>query len=160
MFIASDGVNYEIANSYVDLEYADAYHAVRGNSLWTGTDEQKQAALIKATDYIEQVYGQRFIAFGYSDSLLAWPRYDLMTYENLGIPENLKKAVSELALEALSNDLNPVINPVAAVKREKVDVLETEYFEAKADKPLRPAVIGYLLPLLSGTSFNRKVVRV
>ncbi|MCE6993058.1 DnaT-like ssDNA-binding protein [Dyadobacter sp. CY323] len=157
-FVPATGSNSDTANSYCDVAYADAYHTLRGNTLWTGTEPQKQAALIKATDYIEQVYSQRFIGI-YSGVGLAWPRSNLSQYASDVIPDNLKKATCELALEALAGDLNPATGGSQNVIREKVDVIEIEYDKAITSKS-RPAVTGYLSSLISGSALNRPVVRV
>lgn len=159
-FIAATGENIDEANSMVSVEYCDQYHTLRGNSLWTGSDSVKQAALIKATDYIEQVYAGRWLGTIERTGGLSWPRYGAGLYEDDAIPEPLKKAVCELALEALSGDLNPAISPDPAVKREKVDVIETEYFEPKRGYKIRPVVAGLLAPLLRGSAFNVPVNRV
>jgi hypothetical protein len=159
-FVAATGTNYEDANSLVSVEYANDYHTLRGNTSWTGLDAIKQAALIKATDYIEQVYAGRWLGEIERTEGLSWPRYGAALYEYNVIPEPLKKAVCELALEALSGDLNPVISPDASVKREKVDVLETEYFEPKRNYKIRPVVSGLLAPLLRGSAFNVPLGRV
>lgn len=157
-FVPADGTNTETANAYCSVEYADEYHDLRGNTLWTGSETVKQAAIIKATDYIEQVYSQRFIGT-YSGVGLSWPRYNLSQYTSETIPETLKKATCELALEALTGDLNPATGGSQNVIREKVDVIEIEYDKAITSKS-RPAVSGYLSSLLCGSVYNRQVVRV
>ncbi|MGI4886105.1 MAG: DnaT-like ssDNA-binding protein [Janthinobacterium lividum] len=162
MFVVADGVNYETANSYVSVEYADAYHALRDNAAWAAkATPTKQAALVKATDYIEQAYGQRFVGTATLGSLLAWPRFvsgvDTLNY----IPDALKKAVCELALEAMTGPLNPVYTAKQAVKRKRVEgAVDIEYRDDAPTSPLRPAVIGLLSPLLVLPSLNRPVVRV
>lgn len=157
-FVPATGDNNDVANAFCDVAYADAYHSLRGNTLWTGTEPQKQAAIIKATDYIEQVYGQRFIGT-YSGEGLSWPRYNVFQYASDAIPDVLRKATCELALEALAGDLNPATGGTQAVIREKVDVIEIEYDKAITSKS-RPAVSGYMSSLLAGSAYNRPVVRV
>jgi hypothetical protein len=156
-FIPATGDNSDVANSYVDLAYASDYQTVRGNTLWAGSDEAKQSALIRATDYIEQVYGQAWI--GNTTIIgLSWPRYNTI-YDSDVIPDPVKKATCELALEALSGSLSPVTGGTQAVIRKKVDVIEVEYDKAVARKA-RPAVDGLLRGLLSSSAYNRPVVRV
>ncbi|MBX0289719.1 hypothetical protein K3G63_04680 [Hymenobacter sp. HSC-4F20] len=158
MFIAATGLNGDEANALISVEYADAYHSLRGNASWTGNDAAKQAAIIRATDYIEQVYGQRFIGTVALNTVLSWPRYTL-AYDSETIPEALRKAAAELALDAMAGSLTPNITSEPQVKREKVDVLEVEYFEAAKRPTIRPAVTGYLAPLLSFSGLNVPVVR-
>lgn len=157
-FIPATGTNTDTANAFCSVEYADQYHAVRGNTLWGTNNTIKQAALIKATDFIEQVYGQRFIGT-YSGEGLSWPRYNVFQYASDTIPDVLKKATCELALEGLAGDLNPISGGQQAVIREKVDVIEIQYADKITSKS-RPAVSGYLSSLLGGSAFNRPVVRV
>ncbi len=154
-FTVEDGTGVDGANSYVTVAEADTYHSDRANAAWTGEDAAKQAALIKATDYIEQNYQGRWL--GTEDSTtqpLSFPR----TIDSGVIPDRLKQAVCVLALESLSNELNPVLD--RAVKREKVDVIEVEYMDnAKAGKS-RPAIDGLLRPFIGGSVYNARSVRV
>ncbi|TGE04632.1 DnaT-like ssDNA-binding protein [Hymenobacter fodinae] len=159
MFIAATGLNGDEANALISVDYADDYHSLRGNGSWTGDDVVKQAAIVRATDYIEQVYGPRFVGKTIPSTLLSWPRYSL-AYDSTTIPDALKRAVAELALDALSGNLNPNIGSTPQVKRKKVDVLETEFFEARQRPTIRPAVSGYLAPLLASNGLNVPVVRV
>tara|TARA_B100000686_G_C16738759_1_gene945273 strand:+ start:308 stop:790 length:483 start_codon:yes stop_codon:yes gene_type:complete len=158
-FAVEDGSIVTGANSYVTVAYADDYNTDRGNSDWTGSDAVKQAALIKATDYIEQEYAERFKGALVSDTQpLSWPRDGFIEPNYNEIPDKLKQAVCVLALEALANDLNPVLD--RAVKREKVDVIEIEYMDNARESKSRPAINGLLRPLLNGSRYNVPVVRV
>jgi len=164
--IVEDGTIVNDANSYVTVSYADSFHNDRANSSWTGTDAVKEAALIKATDYIEQVYEGRWVGYLVdNDQPLSWPRtYNVngsvyVDYDISGdIPKRLKQAVCILALESLSGELNPVLD--RAVKREKVDVIEVEYMDGASDGKRRPAITGLLRPYLKGSAWNAPAVRV
>lgn len=120
------------ANSYVSAADATTYHAARGNTAWTGTDAVKEAALLKAAQYLDGHYCNRFKGGKYQplEQSLQWPRVGVFIDGHLldayTIPQRLKDAQCELALIALSADLAPSVS--AGIKREKVDVLETEYF--------------------------------
>ncbi len=154
-FTVEDGTIVAGANSYVTVAYADTYNTDRGNAAWTGDDAVKEAALIKATDYIEQKYAGRWISTPQSETQdLSWPR----TFDAGVIPDRLMQAVCVLALESLSDDLNPVQD--RAVKREKVDVIEVEYMDTAQNGKTRPAVDGLLRPYVSGSSLNARAVRV
>lgn len=163
-FTVETGAGVAGANSYVSVADCDTYHADRGNAGWAGSNAVKQAALIKATDYVTQVYGGRWAGEKrvYNQDM-DWPRvgtcdalYDLM------VPSVLKQAVCNLALEALTDELNPVLDRGGMVKRRKTDVLETEYMDGAPSRTSRPAVDGLLKPILtsSGTSFMGRTVRV
>ncbi|MCF0055518.1 DnaT-like ssDNA-binding protein [Dyadobacter sp. CY356] len=159
MFTVETGNIVAGANSLVDLAYANSYHLDRGNSLWTGTDAVKQSALIKATDYIQQKY--TFRGFLVSETQpLNWPRADVPYVATNVIPDRLKQAVCQLALEVMTAPLNPSVSPTGQVKFKKVDVIETEYFAASSTSTKRPAIDGLLRPYLSGSGINVPVVRV
>lgn len=154
-FTVEDGTIVTGANSFVSVSYADDYHADRGNATWTGTDAVKQAALVKATDYIEQKYS--FLgSLVDDDQPLSWPRY-IEGVDYNAIPDRLKQAVCILALESLSDDLNPTQD--RAVKREKVDVIEVEYMDNATRGKSRPAVTGLLRPYIGIGAYSAKVIR-
>ncbi|MGH1376686.1 MAG: DnaT-like ssDNA-binding protein [Alphaproteobacteria bacterium] len=155
-FTVEDGSIIASSNSYVNIAYADAYHSDRSNTLWVGDETAKQAALIKATDYIEHKYNNRFkgeLVDAYQ--ALSFPRYDVQGVLGNEIPTSLKDAVCLLALEALSTDLCPNTE-TGAIKREKTDIVETEYFEGASVGITRPAISGLLRGLLK----NRRCVKV
>ena len=82
---------------------------------------------------------------------MQWPRIgvviDGFVLDVDVIPQRLKDAQCELALIALSADLAPSVS--AGIKREKVDVLETEYFAgAPAGTTVYTAVNNLLADLL------------
>lgn len=155
-FTTEDGTIVAGANSYVTVAYADTYHDDRGNTSWTGTDAVKQAALIKATDYVDQNYD--FNGYIYDeDQALNWPR-SIFNADTDEIPDKLQQAVCMLALEALSEDLNPTLG--RNVKREKVDVIEVEYQDGASMSKTRPAIYGLLKDYVSGSKYNVKVTRV
>jgi len=159
MFVAEDGTIVAGSNSLVDLVYADAYHLARNNLTWDGSNEVKQSALIKATDYIQQTYTFRGSLVEDDQSLL-WPRYGVPTIPYDIIPDRLKQAVCLLALEVMKSDLNPSISPTGQIKSKKVDVIETEYFAASSTTTKRPAIDGLLRLLLVNNGINAPVVRV
>lgn len=150
------------ANAYVTLVEANDFHTDRGNTGWNGTDAVKQAAIIKATDYIEQTYPEMWLGeLVEVTQPLSWPRSGVENIDEDVIPERLKQAVCILALEALTTDLNPALARGGKVKREKVDVIEVEYMDGASGKTLRPAIQGLLRPLIHFSSkYNIKVVRV
>jgi hypothetical protein len=162
-FVPETGDIVPNANSYVTVAEADSFHADRGNTAWAATDtSMKQAALIKATDYIEQKYDGKWKGEPVvPHQSLSWPRENVPTVSSDEIPAKLKQAVCILALEAITEDLNPTLARGGLVKREKVDVIEVEYMDGASGQTTRPAIDGLLRGLLSLSSgINRKVVRV
>lgn len=107
-FTLEDGTGVTDSNSYADDTFADAYFAERSVSGWTGTQAVKQAALIRATDYIEQRFGSLFIGSPVATTQsLSWPRTEAGDYGSDEIPVKLKRAVCEYALRALTAELAP-----------------------------------------------------
>jgi hypothetical protein len=132
-FVVEDGNGLPNANAYVTLVYANDYFASRGNAAWAAAaDVDKQAAIVRATDYIETVWGEKFLgqkAFVTgdvaTDQALSFPRdtravfVGNTTYTDtqyvysssfvgtaltkpVTIPANLLKATCEYALRALT----------------------------------------------------------
>jgi hypothetical protein len=100
--IVEDGTGLAAAESYVSAADCDAYHAARGNTGWSGTEAEKEAALRNAATYLDAHYRYRSCRLTAAQAL-EWPReaYDW------GGPEvrRLKSACCELALRARAGDL-------------------------------------------------------
>lgn len=166
---------------YGTLEAANTYHQARGNAAWAGTDGAKQAALLRASDYVDS-FAQRLVAPGVYEQvfggvrtggraqLRVWPRTG--AYDDEGnalpadtVPVEVEYATYEAALRELATpgSLTPDYVPANAVKREKVDVLEVEYATSSgAGTPTAPiiaAVWAYLAPLI-GARFAGPAVYV
>jgi len=128
-------------NSFVSLADADSYFLDRANATWAAaTDANKQAALIRATDYLVQKYtGDWLGSITSTSQALPWPRSGVVTSDGVvisssAIPDAIKNATSELGLRALSNS-NLFADTNAGsenIKRNKVDVLEKEYFQGSS----------------------------
>jgi hypothetical protein len=102
-FVVEDGTGLAEANAYIDVAYADAYFADRGIAAWTGDASAKEQAIVRATDYVDTVWGSRFRGGKSSqEQPLEWPRsaFD-------GLPAALVKATAEYAVRALSTTLLP-----------------------------------------------------
>lgn len=132
-FVVEDGTAKADANSYVAIAEADGYFADRGITAWTGADAVKQAALVKATDYIEGRFGQRFIGSKKTTTqALAWPRTGAADFADTVIPVGLRRACCEYAVRALSAALAPDLKvdasglTVVATKK-KIGPIETDY---------------------------------
>lgn len=161
-FVVETGSIVPNANSLVSLAEANDFHSDRNNVNWTGTDSVKEAAIIRATDYLEQAYYDKWLGERVSDvQSLSWPRSGVENVDDDVIPVRLKQAVCILALEALTGDLNPTLARGGLVKREKVDVIEVEYMDGAKGQTTRPAVDGLLRGLIHFSSgYNIQVVRV
>jgi hypothetical protein len=145
----------------VDVAVADDYHSARGNAAWAKLDAiAKQSALIRATDYVEMMYGARFV--GEKISLaqqLSWPRRGVAGVSVDEIPSAVEKAVCELALRAGSKKAL-IVDEGRAVKRKKTDVLETEYEAGSSAQPSFPVVEKLLASLLRCASAGQTCVKL
>lgn len=132
-FVVEDGNGLPDANAYVNIAYADDYFASRGVAAWaSASTPNKQTAIVRATDYIETVWGPRFLgqaAFHTDDpatsQALSFPRDLRLTFignvnysdvqfvyttfqpaalvKPVPMPTALLKAACEYALRALTN---------------------------------------------------------
>lgn len=158
-------------DSYVTLAEADAYWAARDNSTWSSaSDAAKEKALREATQFIDGKY--TFIGYMYDLSQsLAWPRagayvtsgnFEGRNIDATTIPDQVKNACCELALEALSSRLDPTTTDV--ISKVKVDVIEVDYSDFSPSQKSYAFVSKLLNGLtlgVSGTGFTQsKMARV
>lgn len=149
-----DGTGLADAETYISTSDADTYHAARGNAAWGSLSaDSKEAALRRATDYMGQAYRLRWAGQrATSTQALDWPRtgavvdgYDVPTD---AVPVAVARACAVLALTASTEDLSPDLE--RAIKRERVDVIETEYDTASPQAKRYRAVDQLLAPYLAG----------
>ena len=133
--IVEDGSCVAGANSYVSLEYADEYMRNTGHTAWASkSEDERKAYLINATKYIDRTYskiGWKGVKMYHRKQSLCFPRvelYDKDGDEVLGIPDELKQAVCEAGFIATTTSLFAVKDASGTVKKQKVDVLEVEYY--------------------------------
>ncbi len=147
--IKEDGTIVAGANSYADEADADAFQTDRGRSAWLeATTEVADAALVRATDYIEGRFALLFLGQPLGDAqTLSWPRQGAI-YVRTGnpfpddeVPGDIVDATILYADQVIGDgsDLETMtelsVNPTVSedgqikMKKEKVDVLEevTEY---------------------------------
>lgn len=162
--IVETGQGVADANSYIELTYADTYHSVRGNADWAAASEAaRTAALIRATEGIDAKYAEQWLGVkAKSGQSLAWPRakvidttQPIVTSEGESIavdsiPKALKQATAEVALiELTTRFVQRTVSRDNLVKREKVDVIETEYFAGAPSVTLYPHVDALLKGIAS-----------
>lgn len=166
--IVEDGSCVPNANCYVSLDFADEYMRNTGKTGWDDkTDNEKKSFLINATAYIDRTYsrlGWKGIKKYRRKQSLCFPRvelYDKDGYEVEGIPDELKKAVCEAGFISINTSLFTVKDASGTVKRQKVDVLEVEYYseqDASGEYISRFTVLDYLLADFYKTKNDRKRV--
>lgn len=162
--IVEDGSGKQSANSYVSLEYADAYAVNRNYKTWvTQSEYVKKSAIIKAMDYVDNLFnwkGRR----AYEEQALSFPRVNIIDDDGFDvsgkIPERLKKAVCEAAFYVYkqyslysSQDVQGVIKK----DRKKADVVETEkeYFSSEEVKIDYTSAYQSLDTLLRGLFYQK-----
>jgi hypothetical protein len=149
---------------YGTLDEASAYHQARGNAAWaaTGADEDKLAALLRGSVWIDNTYRARFSGkkSGGRSQAREWPRTDAVDVSGDGIadgvPSEIEDATYEAALRELvrPGSLAPDYDGKAPIKAERVKVgpieEETEYETASgtATKPAFALIDGILQGLL------------
>lgn len=135
-FTVEDGTGVADANAYITLAFFKDYHDDRGVDYSGSTDSEIETAIIKATDYMELRFGDRWIGYLSSDATtLTWPRGGV--YDRKGvlvedtIPTDIKKACAEYALRALTTTLLPdpttdASGKVVSRELKKIGPIETE----------------------------------
>lgn len=135
-FTVEDGTIIADANAYITVQYFRDWFTDRGVSAaatdsGTYTTSAIEAAIIKATDYVDKRFGPKFVGDRYDDDQeLEWPRIN--AYDNrqnyiatTEIPKYLKRAVAEYSMIALKlTDLLPL--PANSFNTVNPDTGETE----------------------------------
>ena len=159
--VTEDGSIVAGAEAYIDVSYADTYHANMGNAAWSAlTLVQKEVAIRRATMYLTEAYRLQWAGRRYSpNQVLDWPRTLVpkkdtagfyvsgqVYYDYRSIPDEVKKASAEMALRSLSGDLMPDLKQ--AVRSKKVGPIETVYDPYSPQQRRYKAVTALLAPLL------------
>lgn len=154
--IIEDGTMPEGANSYATIEICDQWQAERGSTVWlAGVDkERKDAALIRATDYLN---GLKWVGRKAAPGrIMAWPRIDASDADGWVVPpDSVPQAVvfAQCYLAGLAlggKDLQPLLERGGRIQSEKVGDLNTTYFDDAADRD----VYTVLYDLLRGLVLN------
>lgn len=167
-FVVEDGSGVTGANSYASIDQADAYHLARGNTAWaealSSPDDARESALVRATAWIDGVYGSRFSGKrtnGRSQSL-QWPRTCATDAEceiisSDEIPVEIINATCEAALRELADagSLSPDYIQSQRVVSEQVGSLSVTYqstFGGARDARPVLTIIQDILSTLIGSS--------
>ena len=161
--IVEDGTGLANAQSYISTADADTYHSARGNSDWAAADiADKEAALVKASEYLDGKYGKRWIGIRYSSTqALDWPRdgaYDERGVSIDGVPSKLTAAAAVVALKVIQGeDINPDLERGGRIQTDKTGPLTTVYEAGASPVTVYTAVNRLLVALLKPAGL--KVVR-
>lgn len=104
--VVEDGTGLANAVAYDSVANVSAYHAARGRTDWAAlSTPNMEAAIVRATDYIDARFGRRFRGDrAKQEQALEWPRwvaYDDDGYLLVGsdvVPRQIKRAMAEYAL--------------------------------------------------------------
>jgi hypothetical protein len=156
------------ANSYVTVAEVSAFCENFGLTSWAALATNDQiTAIIRGCAFVDSEYNFKGVKYQYDDPM-EWPRcgvYDDIDIEPENeqffqeIPAGLKKACCRAAYE---ESLSPGVlqsNLTSNIKREKIDVLETEYFANQATKTIYRTIEGFLKGLLANKA-TANVLRV
>jgi hypothetical protein len=128
MFTVEDGSGIANSNAYVTEAFTDTHHTDRNNTIWDDfTTEEKEAAIIRASDYIDKRFGRRFRGIRrQKDQGLEWPRLDAFDDDGFlmsgvdDVPRQIQKATAEYALRAaLCGVLTP--DPILPVPKQSME---------------------------------------
>ena len=155
--IVETGDASSLSEAYASVDYADAYHAAMGNTLWaTLQPVEKEQALRRAAMFMCQTYRMDWKGVRVnSTQALDWPRYnvekpDLGVYNIVNpttIPIEVQQANAELAFNAAAEDLNPV--GTQGIVSKEVGPLKVVY-DVNSPQGKRYSKISQILrPLLS-----------
>lgn len=151
MIVTQTNDGLSTANSYVTTAELLAYASQRGIVL---NSADLESLLFKSMDVLESKQ--------YKSEPLNNAQSTLFPRMGVAIPRAIKQAQLMLAVAADTNDLLSATTEQVA-KREKVDVIEVEYFENKDavnGSPLLTLVNGLLAPYLASTKQWAANVRV
>lgn len=157
---------------YGNLPDALEYHALRGNVAWSATgvtDPQRSAALVRASQALDAVYGARYPGHVTSSvQELLWPRTGVVwrgsELADDVVPPPIVRATYELALRELvrPNSILPDVTPGSVKKSVAVSgavsvTYAVDSDPAKAMQPVIAIVDGILADLLIGEPGNTTV---
>jgi hypothetical protein len=130
---------------------------------------EKEAALRRAADYLQQRYRLNWAGYRVKDTqAMDWPRYDVPridtagsygsfrgTYSSNIVPIEIQRANAEMALRAAAGELTSDVEPQVA--SEKVDSIEVSYFQGATQIKHYPVIDRLLAPFLQGRGGIRVV---
>jgi hypothetical protein len=166
--IVETGVGLPDSDSYASVTDANIYHANRGNPSWAAmaSDELREQALRKATDYLTQAYRDRWKGYrSLTTQALDWPRQNVYvdesgfkTYRASNVtPVEVKNACCELALKSTTQELNPDIERQTA--SESIGSLSVTYVPGATQNTLFRAIDMMLKPLLKSGGSSIQINR-
>lgn len=165
--VVETGVGVSNANAYIAAADADTYFSDRNNANWTGLQAVKEAAIIRATAYLDGHYRKSWKGLRVTvTQALDWPRYQVQDEAgfypanmNSCVPPDLKSACAELALRELTASLNPDLDRGGLVQHVKAGPVEQTFLPGAPGRTTYPFIDELLSRLVVG-SIGARIVRV
>ena len=151
---------------YGTVAEADTYHAARGNTDWTAaSNDAKEQALIRATEYIDGHYRSTFMGYkaGGRSQVREWPREDFFVLEKTQwlelpsdeIPREIEEATYEAALRELTPGfLVPDVIPGKNKKSVSVDGAVSVEYWSDEQYPVIKKIDQILAPLIASGGYR------
>lgn len=150
------------ADSYLDASAALVILEARGSGpAWDAAgDDEKAAALVKATAYIDGYYGGRYPGWRLNPAQgLMWPRAgaaDRDGWPLVGVPDPVKLATALAALRALTEDLAPDAARGGQVESVTVGPITKKFAASAVPDTARPEIDNAMRPIIgSGLRIQR-----
>jgi hypothetical protein len=160
-FIVETGAGLTDSTSYVSEDDADSYFEDRATSAWTDSTEDKEAALIRATQALDAIYRKRYPGtrtLGRAQAL-EWPRQDAVDAEGLEvgddeIPIEIIEATCELAVRELVSpgSVLPDLERGGSIRRIQAGSVAIEYGDNAQTVTTLQLIDGILSPLIGGSA--------
>lgn len=156
LLIIEDGtLSSASANSYITVAelttFVDSYGLTIPAATLASTTMMEQA-ILRGMAFVESEFDFKGEKMSYDDPL-EWPRFGI--YKE--IPNGLKNAVCRAAYEESVESGILQSNLTSNIKREKIDVIETEYFTSTPSRVVYRTIEGFLKGLLRNS--NTAVVK-
>ncbi len=160
--IIEDGSIVEGANSFVTDEEFKKYAGIRNIDV-PATQPDREALLVLAVDYLFSVESKMKGYRVSSEQSLPYPRsgvcYNCQYVSPSSIPQALKNAQMELAIQAGSSDIL-ISNQTGNVASESIGELSVSYFSGGSWSQVRTdKADAYLNPLLKGSGSTNQLMR-
>ena len=154
MLIVESGVGMVDSESYISVDYANAYFDKRITKDEWGLITDKEKVIIGAMDYIETSYKYKGTKLN-PNQALEFPR---LINGSVKFPTRLKNAVCELALKNSKGAL--LEDTERATIREKVGELEVQYSENSSQGVNYRYVFNLIAPYLeNSSSYSSSIIR-
>lgn len=161
-FVVEDGTGLSTANALASVAFVDTFWTDRGgNAAWAGATAVKEAAIVKATDYLMGQLRYRWRGTKKTAAqALMWPRTG--AYERDGqavaetiVPARVQQAVAFLAPrlvgKALEVELPDLDRGGRVTSKSIAGVISTSYADDAPIGKVIQYVDGLLMPLLHGS---------